>query len=101
VTVDRTVTELNGEQVATYVVDGELFFASSNDLYTQFDYVRDPGRVIVDMHASHVWDASTIAALDAVTERYRLQGKQVDIVGLNAASARMRERMAGKLGIGQ
>ncbi len=100
VSVDRTVMELNGQQVATYVVDGELFFASSNDLYTQFEYAHDPEKVVIDMHASHVWDASTIAALDAITEKYRKHGKEVDILGLNSASVVMRERMAGKLGGG-
>ncbi|GAB3537781.1 SulP family inorganic anion transporter [Arthrobacter tecti] len=100
VTVKRTLAELDGEEVATYVVDGELFFASSNDLYTQFEYAHDPQRVTIDMHASHVWDASTIAALDAVTEKYHHHGKEVEIIGLNDASVTMRERMAGKLGAG-
>ena len=100
VTVERTVLELNGEEVATYVVDGELFFASSNDLYMQFEYAHDPGKVIIDMHASHLWDASTIAVLDAITEKYHHHGKEVDIIGLNDASVVMRERMAGKLGGG-
>ncbi|GAA2173625.1 SulP family inorganic anion transporter [Arthrobacter parietis] len=100
VTVERTVLELNGEEVATYVVDGELFFASSNDLYMQFGYAHDPRKVIIDMHASHLWDASTIAVLDAITEKYHHHGKEVDIIGLNDASVLMRERMAGKLGGG-
>ena len=97
VTVDRTVADVDGRPVATYKVDGELFFASSNDLYTQFDYALDPDRVIIDMHTSHLWDASTIAALDAITEKYRHHGKTVDVVGLNDASLLMRERLAGKL----
>jgi SulP family sulfate permease len=97
VTVERTVLELNGEETATYVVDGELFFASSNDLYTQFEYALDPDKVVIDMHASHLWDASTVAALDAITEKYRHHGKDVRIIGLNSASVAMRERMAGKL----
>ncbi len=97
VTVERMVMDLNGEETATYVVDGELFFASSNDLYTQFDYALDPDRVIIDMHASHLWDASTVAALDAITEKYQNHGKHVQIIGLNSASVAMRERMAGKL----
>lgn len=100
VTVDRTVIELNGEETATYTVDGELFFASSNDLYTQFDYAGDPKEIIIDMHASHLWDASTIAALDAITEKYENHGKNVNIVGLNEASIVMRERLAGKLNAG-
>jgi sulfate permease, SulP family len=100
VTVRRTVKEDDGVATATYVVDGELFFASSNDLYTQFEYAHDPGKVVIDMSASHLWDASTIAALDAVTEKYRHQGKDVEIVGLNEASVQMRDRMTGKLGAG-
>ena len=101
VTVERTVLEVNGENVATYTVDGELFFASSNDLYTQFEYALDAApdiaRVVVDLHASHLWDASTIAVLDAVTEKYRRHGREVELIGLNAASVSMRERLAGKL----
>jgi sulfate permease, SulP family len=82
-------------------VDGELFFASSNDLYTQFNYARDAepdiGGVVIDLHASHLWDASTIAVLDAVTEKYRRHGREVELIGLNSASIQMRERLAGKL----
>ena len=100
VTVERTLIELNGEDTATYTVDGELFFASSNDLYTQFEYATDPANVVIDMHASHLWDASTIATLDAITEKYRRHGKEVRIIGLNDASVLMRERLAGKLGGG-
>ncbi|WP_104181345.1 SulP family inorganic anion transporter [Arthrobacter sp. B0490] len=93
VTVERTVTVVDGRETASYVVDGELFFASSNDLYTQFQYAVDPGHVIIDLHASHLWDASTIAALDAITEKYRRHGTAVDIVGLNGTSVILRERL--------
>jgi sulfate permease, SulP family len=100
VTVDRTLTEVDGAPVAIYQVEGELFFASSNDLYTQFEYALDPELVVIDMHASHLWDASTVASLDGITEKYRHHGKSVEVVGLNGASVLMRERLAGKLGAG-
>jgi len=100
VTVQRSVTEADGHPVATYRVDGELFFASSNDLYTQFDYALDPEHVVIDLQASHLWDASTIAALDAIAAKYRRHGKDVKIIGLNDASTLMRERLGGKLGAG-
>ncbi|BAS15103.1 putative sulfate transporter YbaR [Arthrobacter sp. Hiyo8] len=103
-TVERSELELNGRTVASYTVDGELFFASSNDLYTQFDYAKDSSEgidhVVIDLHASHIWDASTVAVLDSVTEKYRRHGREVELVGLNAASVRMRERLAGKLNAG-
>jgi sulfate permease, SulP family len=57
-TVERSKLELNGRTVASYTVDGELFFASSNDLYTQFDYAKDSSggidHVVIDLHASSV-----------------------------------------------
>ncbi|GAA4974274.1 SulP family inorganic anion transporter [Kineococcus glutinatus] len=95
VTVSAT-TDDTGRRV--YTVHGALFFASSNDLVHQFDYAGDPEHVVVDLSRSHVWDASTVAALDAVTTRYATRGKTVEIVGLNAASAAMHERLAGHLG---
>ena len=98
VTVTRTVEVEDGLPVARYVVDGELFFASSNDLYTQFDYAADPQRVVIDLTLSRLWDASTIAALDAVQAKYAKYGKAPEIVGLNAASRKLNERMAGRLG---
>ncbi|GAA2953691.1 SulP family inorganic anion transporter [Glutamicibacter bergerei] len=98
VTVTRTMEEHFDQEIAKYVVDGELFFASSNNLYMQFNYAEDPENVVIDMHQSHLWDASTIAALDSITDKYEKYGKNVEVSGLNLASTNMRERMRGKLG---
>jgi SulP family sulfate permease len=87
----------DGTSTAVYRVTGELFFASSNDLYTQFDYAHDPERVVIDLSASHVWDASTVASLDAITTKYERRGTSVEIVGLNDASAERHERLTGRL----
>ncbi|MGK5683306.1 SulP family inorganic anion transporter [Actinoplanes sp. URMC 104] len=81
-----------------YRVHGELFFASSNDLVHQFDYAGDPAHVVVDLSAAHIWDASSVAALDAVTTKYEARGKHVEITGLNDASARLHGTLAGRLG---
>ncbi|GAA4392384.1 SulP family inorganic anion transporter [Brevibacterium pityocampae] len=97
VRVDRELAEVDGVPTATYTVEGELFFASSNDLYTMFDYAEDPAHVVIDLHRSHLWDASTIAALDSITAKYEERGTTVTVVGLNAASRRMRETMSGML----
>lgn len=55
---------------AVYTVTSELFFASSNDLYTQFEYSEDPERVVIDLSQPHIWDPSTVASLDAITTKY-------------------------------
>lgn len=99
-TVTRTLTGEGDQGTARYTVQGELFFASSNDLYTQFAYAEDPQDIVIDFSGSHLWDASTIAALDSVEEKYRHYGKDVEIAGLNTASRAMRARMSGRLGAG-
>jgi SulP family sulfate permease len=97
-TVDGTVQQ---DGVKVYKVGGELFFASSNDLVYQFDYRDDPAKVVIDLTDSHIWDASTVATLDAITTKYARYGKSVEIVGLNAASAERHERLTGQLGGGE
>nr|WP_026181327.1 SulP family inorganic anion transporter [Demetria terragena] len=81
----------------TYHVRGELFFASSNDLVSQFDYVGDPELVIIDLTDSHIWDASAVAALDAITQKYASKGKRVEVVGMNDSSTSRHERLSGHL----
>jgi SulP family sulfate permease len=90
-TVTRTVTA----DAAYYVVDGELFFASSNDLTTQFEYADDPARIVIDLSRSHIWDASTVAALDAIRTKYLAHGKTVELIGLNDASGVFHGRLSG------
>ncbi|WP_114588254.1 SulP family inorganic anion transporter [Microbacterium arborescens] len=97
VTVTRTLDAVGDEPVARYEVDGELFFASSNDLTTQFAYADDPARVVIDMTRSHVWDASTVAALDAVVNKYERHGKTVAIEGLNATASALHGRLSGNV----
>ncbi|AVH96127.1 sodium-independent anion transporter [Streptomyces cinereoruber] len=80
-----------------YTVTGELFFASSNDLVGQFDYAADPDKVVIDLSAAHVWDASSVAALDAVETKYGQRGKSVEIIGLNDPSADLHGKLTGEL----
>nr|WP_244925430.1 SulP family inorganic anion transporter [Georgenia faecalis] len=83
-----------------YAVVGELFWASSNDLVYQFDYTGDPANVVIDLSRAHVWDASTVATLDAITTKYAAKGTTVTITGLDEASAQRHARLAGHLGGG-
>ncbi|PII84087.1 sodium-independent anion transporter [Leucobacter sp. OLJS4] len=97
VSVERQLTEVDGVPQARYTVTGELFFASSNDLTTQFAYAEDPARVVVDLSRSHVWDASSVAALDAVVTKYGHRGTTVEIVGMNPTSHDFHGRLSGGL----
>ncbi|MFD3539870.1 SulP family inorganic anion transporter [Streptomyces sp. NPDC058662] len=89
-----SVTDPDGTTVV-YSVTGELFFASANELAQSFDYANDPARVVVDLTAAHIWDASSVAALDAVAAKYAQRGASVEIIGLNEPSARLHESLSG------
>ena len=94
----RTVGEQDGVGAVLYTVKGELFFASSNDLTTQFEYTDDPENVVIDFSEAHIWDPSTVAALDSIIDRYRRMGKSVEIKGMNDYSSGLYSRLAGRLG---
>ncbi len=84
----------------TYEVHGELFFASSNDLVNQFEYAEDPPWVVIDLSGAHLWDASTVAALDAIVFKYERHGKTVDVLGVNDYSKALRRKLDGRLPAG-
>ncbi|EFE71110.1 integral membrane transporter [Streptomyces viridosporus ATCC 14672] len=90
------VTDPDGTTVV-YRVTGELFFASSNDLVGRFAYATDPEKVVIDLSSAHIWDASSVAALDAVETKYARHGKTVEITGLNALSAQLHDKLTGEL----
>ena len=95
VRVDRTPSGDGGS--VSYLVHGPLFFGSSNDLVEQFSYAEDPAVVSVDFSQAQIWDASTVAVLDSVTDKYAARGTRVTFTGLDPRSADLRSRLSGTL----
>jgi sulfate permease, SulP family len=95
VDVDR-VLDPDGT-TSIYSVTGELFFASDQELIDAFDYAGDPPNVIIDLSRAHVWDASAVAALDAVSTHYKRHGIEVEITGLNRRSEELHRTLTGQL----
>lgn len=96
--VDELDSDHNGEvDTRTYRVSGQLFWASSNDLVYQFDYADSAKRVVIDMSDAQIWDASTVATMDSVTQKFHERGKTVDITGLDWASQSRLDRLTGQL----
>ncbi|WP_029106713.1 SulP family inorganic anion transporter [Mycobacterium sp. URHD0025] len=83
----------------TYRVRGDLFFVSSNELAHQFDYAGDPAEVEIDMSGTSLWDASSVATLDAIRQKYSSRGKSVSFTGLDGASLIRLNRLSGRLGV--
>ncbi|CAO3428255.1 SulP family inorganic anion transporter [Azospirillum doebereinerae] len=78
----------------TYTVEGQLFFASADDFTAAVDTRDVPSRVVIDVGRAHIWDISSVAALDAVVLKLRRAGAEVTIVGLNEASETILDRLA-------
>jgi SulP family sulfate permease len=94
--VERALAE-DGESVR-YAVSGPLFFGSSNDLFEHFSYAEDPARVTIDLSRSQIWDASSVAALDSIIDRFGAHGAEVTLTGLDARSQGFHGRLTGTLG---
>lgn len=82
----------------TYKVHGQLFFASSNDLVYSFDYTDSADNIVIDLTDAEVWDASSVATLDSISQKFHERGKMVSIVGLDGASQQRLDRLSGQLG---
>jgi len=78
----------------TYLVEGQMFFASSDDFVAGFDMKEPLRRVTIDLSRAHIWDISSIAALDTVVLKFRRAGAEVEVVGFNRASETLVDRLA-------
>ena len=92
----RVTSTLSADGTARrYVVEGQLFFASVEQFNSAFDFRESLEAVTIDVSHAHIWDISSVAALDMVVLKFRREGADVDIVGLNRAS----ETIVDKLGV--
>lgn len=86
-------TSLDDGAARAYTVTGQVFFASAEAFVAAFDFREVLRRVRIDVGAAHFWDLSAVAALDKVVLKFRREGTLVEVVGLNAASATLVDRL--------
>ena len=77
-----------------YKVEGQLFFASAEDFAAAFDFKEALEKVTIDLSGAHIWDISSVAALDMVVLKFRREGAEVELIGLNEASETIVDRLA-------
>lgn len=78
----------------TYRVEGQLFFASADAFTASFDFREALEKVIIDVSAAHIWDISSVAALDIAVLKFRREGAEVELIGLNEASETIVDKLA-------
>ncbi|MDQ0316302.1 SulP family inorganic anion transporter [Amorphus orientalis] len=78
----------------TYLVEGQVFFASADAFSASFDFKEALEKVTIDVSRAHIWDISSVAALDMIVLKFRREGADVEIVGLNKASETIVDKLA-------
>ncbi|WP_322890473.1 MULTISPECIES: SulP family inorganic anion transporter [unclassified Yoonia] len=78
----------------TYVVEGQLFYGSVEDFMNAFDFKEALDKVIIDVRSAHIWDISSVQALDMAVLKFRRDGAEVEIVGMNEATETIVDKLA-------
>ncbi len=83
-------------RVRTYFIEGQLFYGSVEDFMKAFDFREAPERVVIDVSRAHIWDISSVQALDMAVMKFRRDGAEVEIIGMNAASETLVDKLSVK-----
>ena len=75
--------------VMHYEVIGPLFFGSVANFKDKFDISSDPEDIIIDFKHSRIADMSAIDALNKLTERYLITGKNLHLIHLSEDCKRL------------
>ena len=78
----------------TYTIHGQIFFASSEKFLAAFDFKEVLEKVVIDVSHAHFWDLTSVGALDTVVLKFRREGTDVEILGMNGASATIVGKLA-------
>lgn len=84
----------NSEVERVYKIEGQLFYGSVEDFMAAFDFHEALDRVVIDVSRAHIWDISSVQALDMAILKFRRDGAEVDLVGLNRASETIVDKLA-------
>lgn len=81
------------DALRAYAVHGHIFFVSADVFAAAFEFHGHPDKVVIDLTDAHLWDLTAVAAVDKVVFRYRRQGAEVEVIGMNEAAASLVERV--------
>ncbi|MGX6646632.1 SulP family inorganic anion transporter [Maricaulaceae bacterium MS644] len=95
-TVSSSLSE--DERARTYAVEGQLFFASTEEFMKSFDFREALTDVTLDLSRAHIWDISAVQAIDLAVTKFKREGATVTLVGMNEASETLMNRLGAKEG---
>ncbi|WP_296478902.1 SulP family inorganic anion transporter [Roseinatronobacter sp.] len=89
----RTEISRDG-RTRTYIVEGQLFYGSVEDFMNAFDFREALDRVVIDVSRAHIWDISSVQALDMAILKFRRDGAEVEVIGMNEATETIVDKLA-------
>lgn len=91
----RVTSEASADgRMRTYRIEGQMFYASVEDFMNAFDFREALDKVVIDVSAAHIWDISSVQALDMAVLKFRRDGAEVELVGMNEASETIVDKLA-------
>lgn len=91
----QITSEVNNEgTLRIFHVHGQVFFSSADKFAASFDFKEAINKVIIDLTHAHFWDITSVSALDKVVIKFRREGTEVEVIGLNEASGTIVDRFA-------
>jgi len=86
-------SELDDEtNTRTYHVIGQIFFNSADKFIAAFDFKEAVDKVVIDLHRAHFWDITSVTALDKAVIKFRREGADVELIGMNEATTTIIDR---------
>ncbi|MEL7070436.1 MAG: SulP family inorganic anion transporter [Cyanobacteria bacterium J06581_3] len=90
--VDKVLVEDGARRI--YKISGQIFFVSRDEFATSFNFAEPVERVTIDLTNAHLWDQGAVEVLDKTVQKFRRNGVEVDVIGLNEASSTLLNRLA-------
>ncbi|WP_180179901.1 SulP family inorganic anion transporter [Acinetobacter sp. YH12041] len=95
--LERTVhvsTYLHKPNSRSYIISGQIFFSSTEKFYQFFDFKEKLDHVELDLTHAHIWDVTSVNMLNNVIQKFKAQGIDVSVIGLNEASSTLIDRFS-------
>lgn len=95
--LERTVhvsTYLHTPNSRSYIISGQIFFSSTEKFYQFFDFKEKLDHVELDLTHAHIWDVTSVNMLNNVIQKFKAQGIDVTVIGLNEASSTLIDRFS-------
>ncbi|MGD1913901.1 MAG: SulP family inorganic anion transporter [Rivularia sp. (in: cyanobacteria)] len=89
--VDKIISKDGSHQ--TYKVAGQIFFLSRDEFLESFDFTQPADSITIDLSNAHLWDQGAVEVLDRAVLKFRRNGAEVELIGLNEASATLLNKL--------